>query len=150
MEATRHLTPTERHIRLALMDGMTYKQIAAMLGVTVDTVRRHGSHIMRKERTASITALACVGIDLEQLPIILTVLPSNDPLTKSELTVLVDVCRGLSAKQIARERATSSRTVEKQKQMGMRKLHVRSAFELTELVHRQYANHGIDAAISRV
>lgn len=63
-------------------------------------------------------------------------LPAGTLLTVGEMQVLAQVCGGYSAKQIARVRGTSVRTVEKQKQTAMAKLRLRSVLELAAAVGR--------------
>lgn len=43
-----HITPREREVLAALVDGLDYKQVAARLEISMDTVRNHIRNIYRK------------------------------------------------------------------------------------------------------
>ncbi|WP_432721729.1 helix-turn-helix transcriptional regulator [Jeongeupia wiesaeckerbachi] len=141
-ERDKALTPQEQLIQSLIIDGKSYKQIAAQLGITVDTARRHGSRIKRKSELASTNALACIDLPATQIRQLLLALPASPPLTNTELIVLGLVCHGHSAKQIARIRAGNARTVEKHRHNAMAKLGIRSARQLASRVRRQYAISG--------
>ncbi|MBM3116211.1 LuxR family transcriptional regulator [Jeongeupia naejangsanensis] len=136
------LTPREQCIQSLIIDGKSYKQIAALLGISVDTVRRHGSRIKQKNELASTRSLACIDLPGALIQQLLLALPSSTPLTPTERLVLGLACHGHSAKQIARLRNSSARTVEKHRQNAMAKLGVRSTRQLASLVRRQYAIGG--------
>jgi DNA-binding NarL/FixJ family response regulator len=72
MESSERLTRREQEILLLVAEGYTNKEIAAALGLSVDTVRTHVSHILSKlglaNRAAAATYAACQGwIRLEDL-----------------------------------------------------------------------------------
>lgn len=80
--------------------------------------------------------LACVSLEEADIRHVIAHLPAGTRLTAGEIQVLAQVCGGYSAKQIARLRGTSARTVEKQKQTAMAKLGLRSVLELAAAVGR--------------
>ncbi|WP_431257993.1 LuxR C-terminal-related transcriptional regulator [Roseateles chitinivorans] len=82
------------------------------------------------------TVLACVSLEEANIRSVIAHLPAGGLLTAGEMQVLAQVCGGYSAKQIARVRGTSARTVEKQKQTAMAKLRLRSVLELAAAVGR--------------
>jgi DNA-binding NarL/FixJ family response regulator len=43
-----NLTPRENDVTLAILDGLSYKMIAAKYGISIDTVRMNVKHIYRK------------------------------------------------------------------------------------------------------
>ena len=54
-EDTLDLTPREREVLQALVDGLSYKQVAAELGIGIETVRSHIRRLYRKLRVHSAT-----------------------------------------------------------------------------------------------
>ena len=126
-----------------ISEGIAYKQIAFDLGIRVDTVRRHASRIMHKTALERAALLPFVDVPPDLLPELLAALPASDALGTAELTVVAMTCRGLSAKEIARLRNVSPRTIEKQRANAMARLRVRSLLELGTLVRRQYAISGM-------
>lgn len=131
---------------MLIVTGLGYKQIAYLLGISVDTVRRHGSRIKQKSRLNSTVSLACFDIPSGLIRPLLQTLAASSPLVDSELAVLENACLGLSAKEIARLRGTSPRTIEKQRETAMAKLYVRSVLDLASLVRRQYETNGMPNA----
>ena len=53
-EDTLDLTPREREVLQALVDGLSYKQVAAELGIGIETVRSHIRRLYRKLRVHSV------------------------------------------------------------------------------------------------
>jgi DNA-binding NarL/FixJ family response regulator len=46
--SNNHLTAREKEIVAGLVDGLSYKMIAANLGITVATIKTHAKNIYRK------------------------------------------------------------------------------------------------------
>jgi DNA-binding CsgD family transcriptional regulator len=54
------LTPREREIAQLVADGLTNRQIAARLGITPDTIKKHLTNVLTKVDCANRTQLAVV------------------------------------------------------------------------------------------
>lgn len=62
-ERPAHLTPREREVLARIAAGMTSKEIAASLGVSLRTVNTHREHLAKKLSTSSVAALIRYAID---------------------------------------------------------------------------------------
>lgn len=47
-EQDRHITKREQEIILGIANGLSTKQIASSLGISVSTAERHREHVMKK------------------------------------------------------------------------------------------------------
>ncbi|MGD8932922.1 MAG: response regulator [Chromatiales bacterium] len=54
----QQLTPRERHVLQALLQGNQNKQVAALLGISTRTVEAHRAHILRKLGLRSLTLVS--------------------------------------------------------------------------------------------
>ena len=122
--------------------GISNKAIAAQLGISVDTVRRHGARIMQKKLASTTSSIACQHLGARLDNALALSLPER-LLTPAETRVVAFLCRGLSSKEIARALKISSRTVDKHRQHVLRKLGMHSTRQLTALVAGQYAKSGV-------
>ncbi|WP_074173519.1 response regulator transcription factor [Caballeronia calidae] len=127
------LTPRQEEILELVTRGISNKAIAAQLGISVDTVRRHGARIKNKKAASTTASIAC-----QQLwPILDQALVSSLPerlLSPAEMRVVALLCRGLSSKEIARALEISSRTVDKHRQNVLNKLGMHSTRQLTSWI----------------
>jgi two-component system nitrate/nitrite response regulator NarL len=57
------LTAREREVLARIADGMTTREIAADLGVSVRTVNTHREHLAKKLSTSSVAAFARYAIE---------------------------------------------------------------------------------------
>jgi len=57
------LTPREREVLARIAAGMTSKEIAAALGVSLRTVNTHREHLAKKLATTSVAGLVRYAID---------------------------------------------------------------------------------------
>lgn len=58
-----HLTPREREVLARIAAGMTSKEIAASLGVSLRTINTHREHLAKKLSTSSVAALIRYALD---------------------------------------------------------------------------------------
>jgi DNA-binding CsgD family transcriptional regulator len=125
-----------------VMQGISNKAIAAQLGISVDTVRRHGSRIKQKMTVPTTSALACQNFG-PLLDFLNTLPPADRLLTPAEIRVVTYLCHGFSSKEIARALNISPRTVDKHREHVLRKLGIYSTRQLTAWVAGQYAKSGL-------
>ncbi|WP_217469080.1 response regulator transcription factor [Paraburkholderia ultramafica] len=150
MKATRTgsssaLTPRQEEILELVTRGISNKAIAAQLGISIDTVRRHGARIKKKKAAPTTSSIACQHL-WARLDNALALSLSDHRLTPAETRVVVFLCRGLSSKEIARTLKISSRTVDKHREHVLRKLGMHSTRQLTAWVAGQNAKSGVPVA----
>lgn len=136
------LTPRQEEILGLVTRGISNKAIAAKLGITVDTVRRHGARIKQKRAVSTTSSIACQHL----WTLLDNVFASSFPdqlLTPAETRVVAFLCRGLSSKEIARALKISSRTVDKHREHVLHKLDMHSTRQLTSWVAVQCAKIGL-------
>jgi DNA-binding CsgD family transcriptional regulator len=139
------LTPRQREILELVTRGISNKAIAAQLGISVDTVRRHGARIKQKKSASATSSIACQHL-WATLDNALAVSLPDDLLTPAETRVVACLCRGLSSKEIARALEISSRTVDKHREHVLHKLGMHSTRQLTSWIAGQCAKSGIPDA----
>ena len=127
------LTPRQQEILELVARGISNKAIAAQLGITVDTVRRHGARIKQKRSVSTTSSIACQPL-WTRLDSMLALCLPDGLLTRTETRVVAFLCRGLSSKEIARILKISSRTVDKHREHILHKLGMHSTRQLTSWV----------------
>ncbi|WP_208116587.1 helix-turn-helix transcriptional regulator [Paraburkholderia sp. BL10I2N1] len=150
MKATRTgsssaLTPRQEEILELVTRGISNKAIAAQLGISIDTVRRHGARIKQKRAASTTSSIACQHLWARLDNALALSLPDHG-LTPAETRVVAFLCRGLSSKEIARALKISSRTVDKHREHVLRKLGMHSTRQLTAWVAGQCAKSGVPVA----
>ncbi|MFP3558083.1 helix-turn-helix transcriptional regulator [Paraburkholderia sp. SIMBA_049] len=63
-----HLTQRERDVLSLIADGLACKSIAARLGISEQTVRKHRRRLLRKTGASNAAALCTTASQLAQLP----------------------------------------------------------------------------------
>lgn len=122
------LTPRERQVLDLTGRGLNNTQIAAELGISELTIRKHRSSIMQKaglRSTAQLIAFAGDGQEaVDTAPL------SWDLLCPREAEVVRHVVAGCTSKEIARLLDISPLTVQKHRERARGKLGVRSVGEM--------------------
>jgi DNA-binding CsgD family transcriptional regulator len=136
------LTPRQEEILERVIRGDSNKVIAAELGISVDTVRRHGARIKKKRAALTTSSIACQHL-VTSLEEVLARFLADRLLTPAESRVVASLCRGLSSKEIARTLEISVRTVDKHREHILRKLNMHSTRELTSWIAQQCVDSGI-------
>lgn len=127
--------------------GLSNRNIAATLHISLDTVKRHGSRVKAKLSLRSTAAIACLSLPVHLIPgRAESSLPAT--LTTTEHIILLQLCGGASSKHIARVTGASPRTVDKHRENLLRKCKVRSTRQLVALMALEYAKSGIVEARS--
>jgi DNA-binding NarL/FixJ family response regulator len=126
------LSPREREVLEALLDGATTAQIAAALGLSAVTVRRHVSGVLRKLGGSSREALLLAGHGDAPAP-------APAVLSERELQVLRLAAGGASNQAIAGELFITPSTVKNHLTRIMGKLGARNRTEAAVLAARQGA-----------
>ncbi|TWB09937.1 regulatory LuxR family protein [Nitrospirillum amazonense] len=122
-------TTRERQVLDLTGQGLSSSQIAATLGASELTIRKHRSNIMRKAGLTSTAQLIAYarGVTAPQLP------PPPlawDVLGRREAEVVRYVAAGLTSKEIARLIDISPRTVQKHRERAGEKLGVHTLQEI--------------------
>ncbi|MEA1672739.1 response regulator transcription factor [Nitrospirillum sp. BR 11163] len=122
-------TARERQVLDLTGQGLTSSQIAATLGASELTIRKHRSNIMRKAGLTSTAQLIAYarGTTAPQVP------PPPlawDVLAPREAEVVRYVAAGLTSKEIARLIDISPRTVQKHRERAREKLGVHTLQEI--------------------
>jgi DNA-binding NarL/FixJ family response regulator len=132
----KKLTPTENKIFQLMGKGMLYKNIAAQLGTSEQTVKNHVREIFRKTGTVSRNLAVIKGIQdgvIVLKPILIQYecptchRPYKKIFSDREEEILSDVIKGLTNKNIASQRGISEQTV---------KNHVTSIYKKTGFTNR--------------
>ncbi|WP_061152082.1 LuxR C-terminal-related transcriptional regulator [Caballeronia arvi] len=142
------LTPRQKEILELVTQGISNKSIAAQLGISVDTVRRHGARIKQKKAAATTSSIVCQHLWPRLDHALILALPDS-LLTPAETRVVSLLCRGLSSKEIARALEISSRTVDKHREHVLHKLGMHSTRQLTSWIAAQCAKNGIPMAFEK-
>jgi DNA-binding CsgD family transcriptional regulator len=142
------LTPRQQEILELVTRGISNKKIAAQLGISVDTVRRHGARIKQKMAVSTTSSIACQHL-WPGLDNALALSLPDRLLSPAEIRVVALLCRGLSSKEIARALEISSRTVDKHREHILHKLGMHSTRQLTSWIASQIEKSGIPDAPER-
>lgn len=142
------LTPRQQEILGLVTRGISNKRIAAQLGISVDTVRRHGARIKQKMAVSTTSSIACQHLWPALDQALALSLPDR-LLSPAETRVVALLCRGLSSKEIARALEISSRTVDKHREHVLHKLGMHSTRQLTSWIASQCARSGMPIAPDR-
>ncbi|MEA1648435.1 LuxR C-terminal-related transcriptional regulator [Nitrospirillum sp. BR 11164] len=122
-------TARERQVLDLTGQGLTSSQIAAALGASELTIRKHRSNIMRKAGLAS-TAQLIAYASAAVAPVAPPPPLAWDALGPREAEVVRYVAAGLTSKEIARLIDISPRTVQKHRERAREKLGVHTLQEI--------------------
>ncbi|WP_235025588.1 response regulator transcription factor [Caballeronia terrestris] len=147
--SSNELTPRQQEILKLVTRGISNKVIADQLGISVDTVRRHGARIKHKKATSTTSSIACQHLWQDLDHALASFLPER-LLSPAEIRVVALLCRGLSSKEIARALGISSRTVDKHREHVLHKLGMHSTRQLTAWIASQCAEGGVPVASERI
>lgn len=136
------LTPREEEVLKLLRLGLSNKEIASRLGVSLDTARRHSSRVKRKTSVLSVAALPCSDL-LDEPDWADRFNLDGVRISEAERRVLRLLCLGCSSKHIGRVLHISPRTVDKHREHLLRKLQLRSTRQLAAWLASRYAKCGI-------
>ncbi|AUN33598.1 response regulator transcription factor [Niveispirillum cyanobacteriorum] len=129
------LTPRERQVLALTGRGLKNGEIAAQLGVSELTIRKHRSSIMQKaglRSTAQLIAFAggnSPSVEVDQAPVEPAPL-SWDQLRPREAEVVRHIVSGCTSKEIARLLKISPLTVQKHRERARAKLGVHTVGEM--------------------
>lgn len=127
--AMTQLTARERQVLDLTGQGLTSSQIAATLGASQLTIRKHRSNIMRKAGLTSTAQLVAYARAATTPPVPPPPL-AWDVLGPREAEVVRYVAAGLTSKEIARLIDISPRTVQKHRERAGEKLGVHTLQEI--------------------
>ncbi|MDH5824304.1 LuxR C-terminal-related transcriptional regulator [Luteimonas sp. RD2P54] len=126
------LTPRERQIVRMLAIRPRCRQIAAALGISADTVRKHRANIVAKLGVGSTAQLIALAVGTHAAVPVPT-RPGMRPLSARQAEVARELRRGQTSKEIARRLGLSPRTIDKHRQNAMRRARLSGMAELMRL-----------------